>query len=84
MKKKKTMRALARLWQRKNSEYKNIHLQLEETIAQRGKILAEWQKLFLPKTPIQKNIHDQLKETIEALRRERRQIIVAEKRKRVA
>jgi hypothetical protein len=52
---------------------KDIHEQLAETISARKKILAEWEKIFLPKPVIvKKDIHDQLKETIAELKREGR------------
>jgi len=42
---------------------KSIHQQIEETIAERKRILPEWEKLFLEKDS-PKDIHAQLKETI--------------------
>jgi len=43
---------------------KSIHEQIEETIAERKRILPEWEKLFLAKGLAKKDIHMQLKETI--------------------
>ncbi len=52
------------------STKKDIHAQLQETIAERRVILQEFEKLLLPKSPgIQKDIHAQLKETIDEHRR---------------
>jgi len=42
---------------------KNIHQQIEEAIAERKRILPEFEKLFLEKDA-PKDIHAQLKETI--------------------
>ena len=53
---------------------KDIHAQLQDTIAERRIILREFEKLFPPKSPeIQKDIHAQLKETIAEHRRIMRQ-----------
>ena len=43
---------------------KNIHSQIEETIAERNRILPEWKELFDAKPGDAKSIHVQLKETI--------------------
>lgn len=60
---------------------KDIHVQLEETIAERRKILPEWEKLFLRNQlasredlpVVQKDIHARLAETIAAYKRARKQ-----------
>ena len=49
---------------------KNIHEQIEETIAERKRILPEWGKLFLAKGLVKKDIHMQLKETISEFKKE--------------
>ena len=44
---------------------KDIHAELEETIAERKKILTEWEKLFLPKpAERKKDIRAELEETV--------------------
>jgi len=48
---------------------KNIHEQIEETIAERKRILPEWEKLFLLKGAVKKDIHMQLRETISEFKR---------------
>jgi len=48
---------------------KNIHQEIEETIAERKRILPEWEKIFLNEdTGAKKDIHTQLKETIAAFK----------------
>ena len=48
---------------------KNIHQQIEETLAERRKILPQWERIFLQENPdTQKDIHAQLKETIAAFK----------------
>ncbi len=49
---------------------KDIHTQLEETIAEHKRIMEQWWSLFLSKSPvIMKDIHTQLEETIAERRR---------------
>lgn len=43
---------------------KNIHEQLNETIAERKKIMLEWSNSFFARSIDKKDIHEQLKETI--------------------
>lgn len=60
---------------------KDIHTQLQETIAERKKILAEWERVFLSGQPVnspkvavrEKDIHAQLAETIAEYKRIRKQ-----------
>jgi len=53
---------------------KDIHAQLQETIAERKRILPEWEKLFFEENRNVKNdIHLQLKETIAEFRQSMRQ-----------
>jgi hypothetical protein len=59
----------------KRKAEKNIYEQLEETIAVRKKLLAEWEKIFeTNNNSCQKNIHLQLAETIAAFKREKQQL----------
>lgn len=53
---------------------KDIHAQLEETIAQRRRLIEQWENLVRA-TPseIRQDIHAQLKKTIAGLRREMQQ-----------
>lgn len=52
---------------------RDIHSLLEETIAERKKILPKWEGLFAPRmNTSQKDIHQQLAETISALKSEGR------------
>jgi len=48
---------------------KDIHCQLQQTIAERKNILADWEKLFLDDNTNAATIHVQLKNTIANLRR---------------
>jgi hypothetical protein len=49
---------------------KDIHARIEETIAERKKILQQWEGLFISKpSGVKKDIHAQLKETIAEHRR---------------
>ena len=49
---------------------KSIYEQLEETIAERNRILPEWEKLFIEENVVMnKDIHVQLKETITEFKR---------------
>ena len=51
---------------------KDIHTQLEETIAERKKLVEQWEILLLEKSPgVKQDIHVQLNETIARLKRER-------------
>lgn len=53
---------------------KNIHEQIAETIAERKRILPEWERLFLDQDQSQeKDIHLQLKETISAFKKAMKQ-----------
>lgn len=60
---------------------KDIHMQLEETIAERKRILADWERLFLSDRPagkndipvVEKDIHAELAETIAEYKRIRKQ-----------
>jgi hypothetical protein len=53
---------------------KDIHEQIEETLAERKRILPEWERLFLAEDlNIEKDIHMQLKETISAFKRSMKQ-----------
>ena len=60
---------------------KDIHAQLEETIAERRTILPEWERSFLADQPgtkkdipaVKKDIHEQLAETIAEYKRIRKQ-----------
>ena len=62
-------------WLRKPEKTKkSIHEQISETIAERKRILPEWEKLFLEEDRKgTKDIHLQLKETISEFKRARRQ-----------
>jgi hypothetical protein len=62
-------------WLFKSPEIKkDIYAQIEETIAERRRILPEWEKLFLEENHDAKNdIHIQLKETIAEFRQSMRQ-----------
>jgi len=53
---------------------KDIYAQIEETIAERKRILPEWEKLCLEESKnAKKDIHVQLKETIAEFRQSMRQ-----------
>jgi len=66
MKKKK----LAAWFMRPQKIKKNIHEQIAETIAERNRILPEWEKLFADEQePAGKDIHLQLRETISAFKK---------------
>ena len=69
----KSRMLLARLF--KSPEVKkDIYAQLEETIAERKRILPQWEKLFLEEdAEAEKNIHLQLKETIAEYKQSMRQ-----------
>jgi hypothetical protein len=62
-------------WSFKSPEIKkDIYALIEETIAERKRILPEWEKLFLEEDhDAKKDIHIQLKETIAEFRRSMRQ-----------
>ena len=48
---------------------KSIHQEIEETLAERKRILPLWEKIFLDEHPGgEKDIHTQLKETIAAFK----------------
>ena len=70
MKRKSIKSRMLLAWLFKAPEIKkDIHAQLEETIAERKRILPEWEKLFLEEHPnAKKDIHLQLKETIAEFR----------------
>ncbi|HJS54740.1 MAG TPA: hypothetical protein VJ765_09360 [Chitinophagaceae bacterium] len=52
---------------------KSIHQEIEETLAERKKILVQWEKLFLSQGSEGKDIHEQLRETITEFKRTRLQ-----------
>jgi hypothetical protein len=53
---------------------KSIHEQIAETIAERKRILPEWEKIFSPdKGEAEKDIHHQLRETIAAYKKAMKQ-----------
>ena len=65
---------LAVLKSRAPSRSIDIHGQLAETIAERQKILDQWEKIFQPRSvEITKDIHDQLRETIAGLKQTKQQ-----------
>lgn len=69
--KKKT---LAAWFTRPQNTNKNIHEQIAETIAERKRILPEWERIFLTENkPEEKDIHLQLKETISAFKKAMKQ-----------
>jgi len=54
---------------------KDIYTQLEETIAERKKLLEQWDGIFMPKPePLQKDIHAQLAETIAGYKKMKQQL----------
>ena len=60
---------LAEYFSRPQKNKKNIHQQIEETLAERKKILPQWEKIFLNEgTAAENDIHAQLKETIAAFK----------------
>jgi len=62
-------------WLFKSSEIKkDIYSQIEETIAERKRILPKWEKLFLEENlVVKKDIHLELKETIAEFRQSMQQ-----------
>ena len=52
---------------------KDIHAQLQETIAERKRILTDWESLFLDDSTNAATIHRQLKATIAELKRTKQQ-----------
>jgi gas vesicle protein len=75
MKKKFIKSRILFVWLFKSPETKkDVHAQLEETIAERKKILPQWEKLFLEENlETKKDIHAQLKETISEFKNAMRQ-----------
>ena len=54
---------------------KDIYTQLEETIAERKKLLQKWERMFMPiPEPPRKDIHAQLAETIAEYKRMKQQL----------
>ena len=54
---------------------KDIYAQLEETIAERKKLLQQWEKIFMPKPEsLRKDIHTQLAETIAEYKKMKQQL----------
>lgn len=60
-----TTLVLMACWSKKACGYKDIHAQLEETIAERRLVLALWEKVFLGlSAEAKKDIHALIRETI--------------------
>ena len=54
---------------------KDIYTQLKETIAEREKLLQQWERIFMPKPErVQKDIHTQLAETIAEYKKMKEQL----------
>ena len=56
----------------KTKRRKNIHEQLEETLAERRRIMREWETIKLAPEAMQPDIHAQLEETIAGLKKVRK------------
>jgi hypothetical protein len=60
---------------KKRSTRKNIFQQLEETIAERTKVIERWEKIFLAENVSdQKDIHAQLADTIVEFKRKKQEL----------